>query len=274
MGLILLQEVLEAIVISPQEMLVDITTLINPLLVRLEKSNFVDDKVGAWPRDFLNREKPDIDNELRFSVAADLFRKALEQPAASLRWWYKSDCDSKPSEDKLRIGQLLEDAKKMSYNYVKDRSRHIKYCKEDGMNPAEEIFEPNFRVEWPRSGDVYTIVFERGELIEFLNKNGIEHTLDMLVAPEMPVHQKDQQQTIEKLKDVAKKLKAVERDDDVIVARLRDEHKAKYWQFVKIFDIKLPATSKAKDPQKGKEKIIERSINKGRTILKKRLEVK
>lgn len=79
---------------------------------------------------------------------------------------------------------------------------------------------------------------------------------------------------IAELKKIAQKLHKLEKDSDVIAARLRDEYGAKYWQLVEIFNIQLSAVSKAKDPQGGKEKVAARSVKKGRKILQQRLEVK
>jgi hypothetical protein len=78
--------------------------------------------------------------------------------------------------------------------------------------------------------------------------------------------------TLSELKTFAEKLRKVEKDQDVIMARLYDEHGARYWQLVDIFSITLPVTSKAKDPQKVKETMARRSVVKGRKTLKGRSE--
>lgn len=190
MSLISFEETLESIVIS-EEMLNIIAARINPLLVRLEKSNLSEDgdlleaiidfedkkRIVVWPRDFYERERPEIDKELRFSSAADIFLEALNNPSETLKWWTKGPVYSDASTDKKVIGSLLEEAKKKSYNYLKDRRRHITECIVNGENPGEEEFQPHFRIEWPSKGEVDTIVFDRGELIGFFENNQIEHSV-------------------------------------------------------------------------------------------------
>ncbi|OGR01453.1 MAG: hypothetical protein A2511_00850 [Deltaproteobacteria bacterium RIFOXYD12_FULL_50_9] len=73
------------------------------------------------------------------------------------------------------------------------------------------------------------------------------------------------------LAKVASKLKKVEKDMDVIAARLRFEHGAKDWQLVEVLNIAPHLTKEnSENPKQSRNKAAMRSVKKGKKILEGR----
>src|SRR5471032_1021825 len=170
--------------INLQTILDGIAASSKPLSHQREKTKFPGSESYA---EFWERAYPEMDEEHRLSDAAIALNKALQQSKNPPKWWAHDEEQGfhiENSSAALEGKELLKKASNLSARNQEERYQFIKDCMARDWNPIEVGMGRDIENIWPARGSafrVYEIGFERGELIDFLVRNGIEHSIYLVV---------------------------------------------------------------------------------------------
>ena len=121
---------------------------------------------------YWNAKRSEIDEERKFSTAALLLSKALENNPA--HWWLDDGRHPKKSDDCAKDGrEILNRAIDCHRIRQQERQSHLFECLKDGANPLEKPIMFSVAPQLWQPGD--PVGFDRSELIAILNHNSIAH---------------------------------------------------------------------------------------------------